>query len=133
MRPVSLLLVVVLVACAPGAAEPTVTTRAASTTTTIPNDTCDDVTGDAIGFLETVIDVLDRTRLRDFVDPDRWSTELRELKQAGRDLDLRVRALRCDGATVQARTFAEADLVPDGALGARLVELLTGPATAPTG
>lgn len=129
----SLLLLVVLVACAPGAAEPTVTTHVASTTTTIPNDTCDDVTDDAIGYLETVIDVLDRTRLRDFVDPERWSEELIDLKQAGKDLDLRVRALRCDAGTVQATALAGAELAPEGALGARLVGLLTAPSTAPNG
>ncbi len=120
---------VVVAACESSASGPTSSTS--STTTTIENDTCDRVIADTVRYLENLIAELDETLLREFTDRQAWPEGLVDLERAGRDLDIRVRALRCDPAGIQERAFAEADLNPEGPLSERLLELLlTGePAT----
>lgn len=98
-----------------------------TTTTTIENDTCERVAADTVRYLDDLVDELDDTRLREFTDRGGWPEGLVELERAGRDLDIRVRALRCDPAEIQQRAFAEADLDPDGPLSERLLELLLAP------
>ena len=119
--------VVVVAACNTSAAEPTATTPSSTTTTTIENDTCERVAADTVRFLDDLISELDETRLREFADRDAWPQELLDLERAGRDLDIRVRALRCDPGAIQQRAFSEADLDPEGPLSERLLELLLTP------
>lgn len=126
-----LLLCVVLVACDSGA-EPGPTTSTSTTTTTIDNDTCDRVGADTASYLEDLIDTLDETRLRELLDVEGWGEELRDLQRAGKDLDLRVTALRCDPIVIQQRAFAEADMTPNGPLSAELLDLLFAPTTITT-
>ncbi len=83
-------------------------------------------------FLDDLISELDEIRLREFVDREAWPRDLVDLERAGRDLDIRVRALRCDPAAIQQKAFGEADLNPEGPLGERLLELLLAPPEPPT-
>lgn len=121
----AVVLVLVLVACDSSSSDPTgPTTSTSTTTTTIDNDTCDRVAADTVRYLEDLIDTLDETRLRELRDPDAWGQDLRDLQRAGKDLDLRVAALRCDPVEIQQRAFAEADMTPEGPLSAELLALL---------
>jgi len=121
-------LILVLVACDSSSSDPTgPTTSSSTTTTTIDNDTCERVADATVKYLEELIDTLDETRLRELTDPSMWGEDLRDLQRAGKDLDLRVNALRCDVVAIQQRAFAEADLVPDGPLSAELLDLLLSP------
>ena len=124
-----LVLVLALVACdsSPAVDDTGPTTTSSTTTTTIDNDTCERVAADTVRYLEELIDALDETSLRELSGIDEWPQELRDLQRAGKDLDLRVDALRCDPAAIQQRAFAEADLDPEGPLSERLLELLLAP------
>lgn len=119
--------VLVVAACSPSVAEPTATVPSSTTTTTIENDTCERVAADTVRFLDDLISELDETRLREFADRQAWPEDLIDLERSGRDLDIRVRALRCDPAVIQQTAFAEADLDPKGPLSERLLELLLAP------
>lgn len=113
------------------------TTMGETTTTTIDDDTCERVAEDTVVYLERLIDTLDETRLRVLTDIEGWPQELRDLQRSGKDLDLRVGALRCDLASIQEYAFAFADLDPQGPLSEKLLELLLSPeplvTTLPTG
>lgn len=102
------------------------TTSMPTTTTTIDDDTCEDVADDSADFLEDLVEALDEAGFREVVDQDVWSEDLRSVQQAGRDLDLRATALRCDPAAIQAAALEEADLDPEGRIATLLVELLGG-------
>ena len=94
------------------------------------DDTCDRVGADTVSFLNTLIRVLDDTRLAEFKDRGAWPEDLIDLEQASRDLDIRVAALGCDPAEIQQRALDEADLVPGSPLSEGLIDvLLTSPTT----
>jgi hypothetical protein len=124
--------VLVFAACDSNADPGPTTSSSSTTTTTIENDTCDRVAADTATYLEDLIDTLDETRLEELVDVEAWGGGLRGLQRAGKDLDLRVGALRCDAVEIQQRAFAEADLIPDGPLSAQLLEMLLTPSTITT-
>ncbi len=131
-RVVALLVVAVLfAACSSSTATsagPATTTS--STTTTIVDDTCDRVGADTVSFLNTLIRVLDDTRLAEFKDRAEWPEDLIDLERASRDLDIRVAALGCDPTEIQQRALDEADLVPGSPLSEGLIDvLLTSPTT----
>jgi hypothetical protein len=127
-----LVVAMVLIAACEAGADPAPTSSSSTTTTTIDNDTCDRVAEDTVSYLEDLVDTLDATRFDELVRPEEWGSELRDLQRAGKDLDLRVSALRCDVAEIQGRAFSEADLVPGGPLSGRLLELLLTPTTTTT-
>ncbi len=105
-------------------------TSISSTTTTIVDDTCDRVGADTVSFLNTLIRVLDDTRLAEFKDRGEWPEDLIDLERASRDLDIRVAALGCDPTEIQQRALDEADLVPGSPLSEGLIDvLLTSPTT----
>ncbi len=105
-------------------------TSISSTTTTIVDDTCDRVGADTVSFLNTLIRVLDDTRLAEFKDRAEWPEDLIDLERASRDLDIRVAALGCDPTEIQQRALDEADLVPGSPLSEGLIDvLLTSPTT----
>ncbi len=120
-------LVVVFAACSSSTSTgPTTTTS--STTTTIVDDNCERVGADTVSFLNSLIRVLDDTRLAEFKDRGEWPEDLIDLERASRDLDIRVAALGCDPAEIQQRALDEADLVPGGPLSEGLIDvLLTSP------
>ncbi len=121
-------LLVVVAACESSPVGPVgPTTSGSTTTTTIDNDTCERVADATVGYLEDLIEGLDATRLSEFTDLEEWPQELRDLRRAGKDLDLRVNALRCDPVAIQQRAFAEANLDPQGPLSEELLELLLAP------
>lgn len=120
-----LVLVLVVAGCTSSSNEPTGPTSSTSTTTTtIDNDTCDRVAKDTAEYLDDLIDTLDETRLRVLTDVDAWPQDLRDLQRAGKDLDLRVNALRCDPVQIQQFAFAQADLDPNGPLSEELLRVL---------
>ncbi len=105
-------------------------TTFSSTTTTIVDDTCERVGADTVSFLNTLIRVLDDTRLAEFKDRGEWPEDLIDLERASRDLDIRVAALGCDPTEIQQRALDEADLVPGSPLSEGLIDvLLTSPTT----
>ncbi len=120
-------LVVVFAACSSSTSTgPTTTTS--STTTTIVDDNCERVGADTVSFLNSLIRVLDDTRLAEFKDRGDWPEDLIDLERASRDLDIRVAALGCDSTEIQQRALDEADLVPGGPLSEGLIDvLLTSP------
>lgn len=128
----ALVLAVALVACDGGETDPGPTTSSSTTTTTIDNDTCDRVGGDTVAYLEALIDTLDETSLEELIEPDAWGEDLRDLHRLGKDLDLRVTALRCDPVAIQQRAFRDADMTPGGPLSGRLLELLLSSTPTPT-
>ena len=106
------------------------TTTTSSTTTTIVDDTCERVGADTVSFLNSLIRVLDDTRLAEFKDRGEWPDDLIDLERASRDLDIRVAALGCDPAEIQQRALDEANLIPGGPLSEGLIDLLlTSPTT----
>jgi hypothetical protein len=106
------------------------TTPTSSTTTTIVDDNCERVGADTVSFLNSLIRVLDGTRLAEFKDRGEWPEDLIDLERASRDLDIRVAALGCDPTEIQQRALDEADLVPGGPLSEGLIDvLLTSPTT----
>ena len=124
----ALALVLSVAACDSSSSDPTgPTTSLSTTTTTIENDTCERVAADTVDYLERLLDILDETRLRELTDVESWPPELRDLQRSGKDLDLRVAALRCDPVAIQQHAFAEADLTPHGPLSEELLELLLSP------
>lgn len=116
--------------CDSGTAGPTTTTS--STTTTIDNDTCERVADDTVSFVNALVSRLDETRLAEFRDRDRWSDDLVDLDNAGRDLDLRVNALGCDPAAIRQQALEQSDLIPSGPLSAGLIDVLLNPPTTTT-
>jgi hypothetical protein len=129
----TLALALLVAACDSSSSDPTgPTTSLSTTTTTIENDTCERVAADTVRYLERLLDTLDETRLRELTDVESWPSELRDLQRSGKDLDLRVAALRCDRAAIQQYAFAEADLTPHGPLSEELLELLLSPETTTT-
>ncbi len=83
-----------------------------------------------MSFLNTLIRVLDDTRLAEFKDRGEWPEDLIDLERASRDLDIRVAALGCDPTEIQQRALDEADLVPGSPLSEGLIDvLLTSPTT----
>lgn len=121
-----LLLALALLACdsSPAVDTGATTTTHDTTTTTIDNDTCQRVAEDTTEYLERLIDTLDDTRLRVLLDTGEWPQNLRELQRQGKDLDLRVAALRCDPAAIQEYAFTLADMAPGGPLSEQLLDLL---------
>lgn len=104
-----------------------------STTTTIINDNCELVATDTVAFLDSLIRVLDDTRLEEFKDRAAWPEDLSDLERASRDLDIRAGFLACDPALIQQRALDEANLDPRGPLSEGLIdELLTPPTTSTT-
>ncbi|MEE8498635.1 MAG: hypothetical protein V3S62_08875 [Acidimicrobiia bacterium] len=121
--------VLVFAACSPSTSTSTgPTTTTSSTTTTIVDDNCERVGADTVSFLNSLIRVLDDTRLAEFKDRGGWPEDLIDLERASRDLDIRVAALGCDPTEIQQRALDEADLVPGGPLSEGLIDvLLTSP------
>ncbi len=92
------------------------------------DDNCERIGADTVTFLNSLIRVLDDTRLAEFKDRGEWPEDLIDLERASRDLDIRVAALGCDPTEIQQRALDEADLVPGGPLSEGLVDvLLTSP------
>lgn len=119
--------VLVFAACSPSSSTGPSTTTS-STTTTIVDDNCERVGADTVSFLNSLIRVLDDTRLAEFKDRRGWPEDLIDLERASRDLDIRVAALGCDPTEIQQRALDEADLVPGGPLSEGLIDvLLTSP------
>jgi len=131
---VSIVAVLVFAACSSSTSTPTgPTTTTSSTTTTIVDDNCERVGADTVSFLNTLIRVLDDTRLAEFKDRAEWPEDLIDLERASGDLDIRVAALGCDPTEIQQRALDEADLVPGSPLSEGLIDvLLTSPTTTTT-
>ena len=97
------------------------------------DDNCERVGADTVSFLNTLIRVLDDTRLAEFKDRAEWPEDLIDLERASGDLDIRVAALGCDPTEIQQRALDEADLVPGSPLSEGLIDvLLTSPTTTTT-
>ncbi len=127
LRFIALAAVVVAVAACDSAtdlAAPGSTTTASSTTTTIEDDTCERVAVDTVAFLDSLIRVLDDTRLAEITERRAWPDDLRDLEQTGTDLDIRVAALGCDPAAIQQHALREANLIPGGPLSEGLIAVL---------
>ena len=132
LRFIALVAVVVAVAACDSATDlavPGSTATTSSTTTTIEDDTCERVAADTVAFLDSLIRVLDDTRLAEFKERRAWPDDLRDLEQTGTDLDIRVAALGCDPAAIQQRALQEANLIPGGPLSEGLIAVLTTSST----
>jgi len=127
LRFIALAAVVVAVAACDSATDlavPGSTTTASSTTTTIEDDNCERVASDTVAFLDSLIRVLDDTRLAEIKERRVWPDDLRDLEQTGTDLDLRVAVLGCDPASIQQHALREANLIPGGPLSEGLIAVL---------
>jgi len=117
------------VACSSAGSAPGPTTTTSTTTTTIVDDNCERVGADTVLFLDTLIRVLDETRLAEFRDRGAWPDDLVDLERASRDLDIRVAALGCDPESIQQRVLDEANLVPGGPLSEGVIDVLLTPSS----
>lgn len=96
------------------------------------DDNCDRVGADTVSFLNSLIRVLDQTRLAEFRDRGDWPDDLADLERASRDLDIRVAALGCDPVSIQQRALDEANLVPGGPFSEGVIDVLLTPSTTST-
>jgi hypothetical protein len=103
------------------------TSSTSSSTTTIVDDTCERVADDTVVFVEALLDELDETRLVEFRERGDWPDDLVRLERLGTDLDIRVRALRCDATAIRDSVLQRADLASSGPLSEGIVAFLLSP------
>lgn len=101
-------------------------TTTSFTTTTLPEDSCEKVTGEVAELFEDLVNELNAMTTAEFLDRRRWPEALFYLENAGEQLDARIEVLDCDPVSVQAAAFDRVDVTPESFPAREMVRRLLG-------